>query len=84
MSGKLPFGTDMLTVGKWQAYAPAKFLPLGSMAERLPPDVISKPDALEKYQKPERTFQRRLSKALRTRDEAFLSHFHLATTDGVV
>jgi len=54
------------------------------MVDRLPPDVISKPDALEKYQKPERTFQRRLSKALRTRDEAFLSHFYLATTDGVV
>ncbi len=54
------------------------------MVDRLPPDAISKPEALEKYQKPERTFQRRLSKALRTRDEAFLSHFYLATTDDVV
>ncbi len=54
------------------------------MADRLPPNVISKPDALEKYNKPERTFQRRLSKALRTRNEAFLSHFYLSTTDGVV
>ena len=54
------------------------------MTDRLPPDVISKPDALEKYNKPERTFQRRLSKALRVRSEAFLSHFYLATSDGVV
>ena len=54
------------------------------MADNLPPNVISKPDALDKYQKPERTFQRRLSKALRTRNEAFLSHFYLSTTDGVV
>ena len=54
------------------------------MTDRLPPGVISKPDALEKYAKPERTFQRRLSKALRTRNEAFLSHFYLSTTDGVV
>ncbi len=54
------------------------------MVDRLPPDAISKPEALEKYQKPERTFQRRLSKALRTRNEVFLSHFYLATTDGVV
>ena len=54
------------------------------MTDKLPFDSISKPDALEKYAKPERTFQRRLSKALRTRDEAFLSHFYLATSDGVV
>lgn len=54
------------------------------MTDTLPPDTISKPDALEKYAKPECTFQRRLSKALRTRNEAFLSHFYLATSDGVV
>ncbi len=54
------------------------------MTDSLPPDVISKPDALEKYGKPERTFQRRLAAALRTRDEAFLSHFHLGTSDGIV
>ncbi len=52
--------------------------------DKLPPGVISKPDALDKYRKPERTFQRRLSKALRTRNEAFLSHLYLSTTDGVV
>ena len=54
------------------------------MADKLPSGFLSKPDALEKFQKPERTFQRRLAKALRARDDKFLSHFYLATSNGDV
>ena len=54
------------------------------MTQQLPPAVLSKPHALEKYQKPERTFQRRLSIALRFHDDEFLKHFYLATSDGRV
>jgi len=54
------------------------------MADKLPDGFLSKPDALEMHRKPERTFQRRLAKALRTRDDEFLSHFYLVTSDGDV
>ncbi len=74
----------MLTIGEWQAYASARFFPLASMPDKLPDGFLSKPDALDKYRKPERTFQRRLAKALRIRDEEFLSHFYLVTSDSAV
>lgn len=57
---------------------------MAGMADKLPDGFLSKPDALEKHQKPERTFQRRLAKALLTRDAEFLNHFYLVTSDGEV
>lgn len=64
--------------------APANCFPLTGMADKLPSGCLSQPDALEKYQKPERTFQRRLAKALLTSDGEFLSHLFLETSDGSV
>ena len=54
------------------------------MPDKIPDNFISKPDALEKYQKPERTFQRRLAKALRIRNDDFLSNLLLVTSDGKI
>lgn len=54
------------------------------MADKLPDGFLSKPEALDKHRKPERTFQRRLAKALMIRDEGFLRHFYLVTSDGEV
>ena len=68
--------------------------PIVNMADKLPDgflskvpdDFLPKPEALDNYNKPERTFQRRLAKALKdvTRDDDFLSHFCLATSDETV
>ena len=60
----------------------ATCFPLADMSDRFPDGVLSKPEALEKYHKPERTFQRRLANALRLRNEDFLKHFYLSTSDG--
>ena len=54
------------------------------MVPKLPAGFLSKPEALEKHQKPERTFQRRLAKALQTQNASFLEHFFLVTSDGKI